>query len=260
MSEPESIPQEVLDAQARLEERRRTTKVQVNPDKVQVNPDIPATEAESDASITAPLLRIMQTMPPERKEEGELFFKRLKLERAKVLFDSAHCPKRHTKTVELDRTGPWAEREKALAARLGTGFLIGMVGTRGCGKTQLAVELIRQRTASINRALYCTAMEFFMDIKAGYGSKSSTSEKDIIEKYTRPELLVIDEMGKRGDTEWENRLLYELINRRYNEVDDTLILSNQETADFEAALGPSIVSRMRETGGIIECNWETYRK
>jgi len=30
--------------------------------------------------------------------------------------------------------------------------------------------------------------------------------------------------------------------------------------DFAAQLSPSIISRIRETGGGIECNWASYRK
>ena len=246
MSAP--IPQAALDAQAKIDERRRTTTIETA-----------ATLATAE-SIGAPLLRIMQSIPAERKAEREDFERRQKATKAKKLFDGARCPKRHTATADIDRAGPWGDKENALAAKMGSGFLVALVGTRGCGKTQIAVELIRRSAASGKRALYCTAIEFFMEIKASYGHNATGSEKEVIEKYVRPALLVIDEMGKRGDTEWENRLLYELLNRRYNSIADTLIISNQEVTELESALGPSIVSRMRETGGVIECAWESYRK
>lgn len=42
-------------------------------------------------------------------------------------------------------------------------------------------------------------------------------------------------------------------------MSDTLIISNQDVSALTASLGPSTVSRMRETGGVIECDWESYR-
>ncbi len=99
-----------------------------------------------------------------------------------------------------------------------------------------------------------------MEIKSTYAKDSKESEEDVLLKFRKPDLLVLDEIGKRGETEWENRLLFELLNDRYNDVADTLLISNHKPEEFESSVGPALASRVNETGGIIDCNWESYRK
>lgn len=98
-----------------------------------------------------------------------------------------------------------------------------------------------------------------MEIKAAYQS-ADRSEKDVLAEFTRPLLLVMDEIGQRSDSDWENRLLFEFLNRRYHSLKDTLLISNQTVDGFTKSLGPSLISRMQETGGLIECDWPSYRK
>ena len=140
------------------------------------------------------------------------------------------------------------------------GFLIGLCGERGSGKTQFGVELMMLVTASERVALFTTAVGFFIAMKASYGKSSNDSEEERLLEYSKPSLLVIDEFGKRAETDWENNMLFELVNRRYNAMKNTLIIDNRHQADFVATLGPSLADRMREKGGIIECNWPSFRK
>ena len=123
----------------------------------------------------------------------------------------------------------------------------------------MGVELIRSNAYDLRSSLFCTATEFFMDVKSAYRDQTKNTEADIIKHFGRPSLLVIDELGKRGDTEWENRMLYELINRRYMDMKDTLLVSNLAVEIIGEALGDSLNSRMRETGGILDCNWASFR-
>lgn len=180
--------------------------------------------------------------------------------RVDTILKSARLPKRQSKNETIDRTGKWGETEAKVSDRLGTGFLIALIGIRGCGKTQLAVELARKNAEKMKNSRYCTAVEFFMDVKASYRKDAEKSEAEVVEGFGVSPLLIIDELGQRSENDWENRLLYELLNRRYNAMKDTLIISNQDLAQLETALGPSLVSRMQETGGVFECNWESYRK
>lgn len=198
--------------------------------------------------------------PEQVEREAKAFEERAKEQhndRVREVLSRAEIPKRHLKTHPI-RSGEWQEVETKLSKLLGKGFLVGMIGGRGNGKTQIGVELIRRCAQALKSCRFCTAFEFFMEVKAGYNNQETT-EKDVIWTFQRPSLLVIDEISKRSESEWENRLLYELINRRYNDLKDTLIISNQDAQALADALGDSIVSRMRETGGVIECNWQTFR-
>lgn len=203
-----------------------------------------------------------QTISPEEAERrrlaAELQATRRQQAMVSELLDYANIPKRQ-RGAEVRQAPGWSDTLKKLSESLGTGFLVALVGLRGNGKTQIAVELVRHNAGLGVKSRFCSAMEFFMDIKAGYRNDSK-AEKDVITEFCKPSLLVIDEVGQRSETDWENRLIFEMINRRYNDMKDTLLISNQEEAQLKIALGPSIVSRMNETGGLIKCEWETFRK
>lgn len=171
------------------------------------------------------------------------------------------APPRHVEFTPPRNRVPteWDKAYLIISAKAGTGFLFALVGTRGNGKTQLGVELMKQATAAGRSAKYSAAMDFFVAIKDTYRKESKLSEKDILATYTRPQLLVVDEFGKRGETEWASNLMFSALDKRYNWVRDTLLIDNRTKAEFIAALGPSLASRMQETGGIIECNWGTFR-
>jgi DNA replication protein DnaC len=168
------------------------------------------------------------------------------------------APKRHVETATV-KEGPWGEKYRSIAAMLGSGFMIALIGGRGSGKTQMAVQLMKHATAKLTSAKFITAVQFFMEIKETYKRDCDSAENDILEKFSRPSLLVIDEIGKRGGSDWENNLLFELLNRRYNDMKDTIMIDNRSKADFIETIGPSIASRMSENGGIIECNWQSFR-
>ena len=141
--------------------------------------------------------------------------------------------------------------------KMGSGYIMALIGIRGGGKTQMAVECIKENCNNQRAAFYTTAMEIFIKIKSGYSS--GTDEMQILSQFKKPKLLVIDEAQERGETDWENRLLTHLIDNRYSAVNDTIIISNQVEGEFIKSMGTSIISRIKETGGIILCDWESFR-
>ena len=135
-----------------------------------------------------------------------------------------------------------------------------LYGASGPGKTQAGVELMREAAAAGRTCKYATAAGFFLELKAGFRDRTRPSELEVVEAHCRPALLVLDEVGKRGESEWEGRILGEVLNRRYNAGDrDTLLVTNQGVDEAEASLGPSLSSRIKETGGMIECHWPSFR-
>ena len=156
-------------------------------------------------------------------------------------------------------SGEWGEAlEDCRRLVLGSSGMVAITGERGTGKTQIAVEIMKQWTAVGKSALFTNALDFFIEIKGCY-RKDGASERDVINSFRKPALLVIDEIGKRGETDWENNMLFLLLNHRYNDMKATILIDNNSAADFTRSIGPSIASRMQECGGIIECNWKSFR-
>jgi DNA replication protein DnaC len=168
--------------------------------------------------------------------------------------------KRHRKTIDLLGHDQWRSKYQTLCDLLGTGFLAALLGPRGTGKTQMAAELIRRYifNADAPSCRYVRATDIFMAIRCAYRN-DGPSERDQISGFTRPQLLVIEESHVRGGSDWEDRLLTDLIDRRYGAMKDTLLLSNQNEQDFRASIGYSVYSRLTETGGVIMCDWESFR-
>ena len=151
----------------------------------------------------------------------------------------------------------WTKCLDRLNKRVGCGALVALVGARGTGKSQLAVELIRASCSVEKRAVYTTAMDIFIDLRDAY--KLQESERAVLLRFQSPPLLVIDEAQERGETPWEDRMLTALIDYRYSQKRDTILISNLKRAEFEASMGASVISRMVEVGGVIECNWPSFR-
>ena len=205
----------------------------------------------------------LKPLPPEEiarreKQQAEYndYARRKKVEELRAVWGA---PSRHVETI-AGFENEWAGKFGAIRNKLDSGFCIALVGNRGNGKTQMAVELMRIVTGKLLPAKFTTAISFFMAIKAAYRKDATQTEADVLKSFQRPNLLVIDEIGKRSDSEWENNLLFELINRRYNDLTDTLLLDNRPKSEFIQSIGPSLASRMQETGGIIECNWQSFRE
>jgi DNA replication protein DnaC len=176
--------------------------------------------------------------------------------KAQAILADAKLPTRNADKFES--THPkWNRIDARLKARLGDGFIIALLGPRGTGKTQLGCSLCQAAAEAGRKCLYGSAMGFFLDIKESFDGVKS--EKAVIDAYVKPAVLVLDEMQERGQSQWEDRLLTHLIDRRYSAKKDTLLLSNQSSKQFQEAMGESVVSRILQTGGIAVCDWESFR-
>lgn len=166
---------------------------------------------------------------------------------------------RHWAT-QPNREGPWGDVCKFAISRLGTGFMLALIGGRGPGKTQLGTEVMRdQMCVRYQTAYYLSATSFFLRIKDTYKSDSKKTEQDVLHDLRKFNLLVIDELSKRSESEWENRLFHELIDQRYQDKTDTLLLANTDPKGFGECVGDSLSSRINQLGGVIECNWPSFR-
>lgn len=182
---------------------------------------------------------------------------------------NGHAPKLHThKLATLDMDGdsrgkPWASAyERVLGAmRENRSALVGLTGTRGVGKTQLAVKLMNHFCERGYDALYVRAYELFTRFKSAYSNdRNAPREQDVIWQHVTPSLLVIDELQVRTESDWENTTLTTLLDMRYSEERRTLIISNLTAEAFGASVGASVVSRMNETGFLLQCEWPSFRK
>lgn len=176
------------------------------------------------------------------------------------LYEKSECPKRHTGVaIDETRAEKWTKVKDDLVRRMASGYLVALVGDRGPGKTQIGQQAIMASCAIQRPALYVRALDIFLRLRSTYKSETET-ELQVIDMFRDPMLLVIDEVQERGESDWENRMLTHIIDKRYGDMTDTLLIANLKPRALQESLGPSVSDRLRESGGVIECKWGSFRK
>lgn len=168
----------------------------------------------------------------------------------------------------------WKAEQKATLDEIrpmltGRGAIIALVGKRGVGKTTICGQLIIER--ALNEALYpwdrispyWKLSELLATFKALYANFGSKDMDALLHRHTRlchrNGLLVIDELHDCEDAQIKNRFLTDTLDKRYANLVDTIIISNQTPEQFAETTDDSVRSRMREHGCIIDCTWESWR-
>jgi len=169
--------------------------------------------------------------------------------------------------IEPDPPQVWRKAVLTCRTMLGSGFLVAFNGSRGTGKTRAAVSVMKQACLLAARrneqhrrpALYAKTVEFYLSIRAAFG-KDDRTEADTLRPYQEVGLLVLDEIQERGATEWEDRILNYVIDKRYDNGLDTILISNLKPEDFSRNVGPSISSRIVEKGELFSFTNPSFRK
>ena len=176
------------------------------------------------------------------------------------LWKESGVPKRHGEKVgTFQSPEAWHGKVCALFDMIGKGFLVVLLGNRGPGKTQAAVEAIREACDKGMTCRYITAHGLFMDVREAFSEGTTVTEQSVVEKYVRYDFLAIDELGVRAETDFEQRTLVHVLDGRYNGNKDTILIANQTPDAFRESIGDSVFDRLRETGGVMEFTWPSFR-
>ncbi|MCY1283278.1 DNA replication protein DnaC [compost metagenome] len=109
-------------------------------------------------------------------------------------------------------------------------------------------------------ALYAPAPDIIAAIKASFGRDSKASEASIMAELAKVDLLLIDELGAQGGTEFERQSLHQIIDTRYRNMLPTIITSNLPGGELSAYIGDRALDRLRENGGqAVAFDWESAR-
>lgn len=119
-------------------------------------------------------------------------------------------------------------------------------GGFGTGKTWEAYSLAKK--------LYCnlyiedfkiiTEVGLINNIKAGF---SDNSFEKRLESIKEVDLLIVDEMGKMNDSEFNKAQMFEILNYRYDWMKKTVLICNAEKKEeLYDILNPAVLDRYRE--------------
>lgn len=121
-------------------------------------------------------------------------------------------------------------------------------GPVGVGKTHLAAAIANNLIDQLYVVIFGSSADIISRIKQTYGS-GQESELGVIEALTNVDLLVIDDLGKEKASDNTSTVLYQIINRLY-EDERPLVITTNYTSDVLAKRlgerGEAIVSRITE--------------
>jgi DNA replication protein DnaC len=146
------------------------------------------------------------------------------------------------------------EKEKAIkTAKTAWSKNLFFTGSNGTGKTHLAMCLAK------DGAIYRRLPDIFREVRSSYDKENinGNSEEDILDYCGACELLIIDEIGRQKFTDFEMNLFFEIIDRRWNNMLPTTIISNLTAEEFSELYSVAVLDRLRPVQVLF--NWESMR-
>jgi len=120
----------------------------------------------------------------------------------------------------------------------------------------IATEVIGQGAS----ARFIAVIDALRLVKRSYDRTSSGTEDDAIAELVKPRLLILDEVGADYGTEHSKTILFDIINKRYENIKPTIVLTNLDAAALREYFGERIVDRLREGGGkLVTFTWVSHR-
>lgn len=123
-----------------------------------------------------------------------------------------------------------------------------LVGPVGTGKTHLAAAISNKLISRLYSVYFGNTTDIMSFIKSTYSKDAEMTEGEVIELMTeKVDLLVIDDLGKENETENTLSVLYQIINKLYENEKLVVITTNFNSSDLARKLGergPAMVSRI----------------
>ncbi|MBX3440377.1 MAG: IS21-like element helper ATPase IstB [Planctomycetaceae bacterium] len=135
-----------------------------------------------------------------------------------------------------------------------------LVGPPGVGKSHLAQsigrQLIRDGFTVYYRSIFDCVRDFLHD-------EAFEGHERILNRYLKPDLLILDDMGMKQLPKRSGEFLFEIIMRRH-ELRSTIMTSNRPLEDWGKLIGDvpaatAILDRFLQDAELIEITGKSYR-
>lgn len=96
---------------------------------------------------------------------------------------------------------------------------------KGSGKSRLASTICNELINKGVRSKFVSASQILSEIQDTWSDKNQ-SETKVINKYIEPKILIIDDLGARGNKDWIDKKFQYLVEARYAQNKVTIVTSN----------------------------------
>jgi len=139
---------------------------------------------------------------------------------------------------------------------------IALLGQVGNGKTHLATTILKN--SIINHKSDLAGKYFTMaDLNRKFRNSIKSDEESelkFMESLFNMKCLVIDEIQIKSDSDSEQRMFQEIVDKRYAKEKQTVYAGNVSFNEFKDILGERLVDRMKENGlDVFNFTGESYR-
>jgi DNA replication protein DnaC len=135
-----------------------------------------------------------------------------------------------------------------------------LIGPPGTGKSHIAQALgyqaIKNGSLVLYRSIFDVVRDFLHD-------EALNQQDKLLERYLKPDLLIIDDMGMKQLPKRSGEYLFEIIMRRY-QVRSTIMTSNRPLEDWGKLIGDvpaatAILDRFLHNAEVIAITGKSYR-
>lgn len=146
-------------------------------------------------------------------------------------------------------------------ARLEHGDNLILLGNPGTGKNMLAACICRSVSDQEYSVLHTTAIKMVRKIRESWKRDGELTEQEAIDQFSKPDLLVVDEVGVQYGTDAEKILFFDVINDRYEGKRPTVLISNLDMTGLTHYLGERTIDRFHEgDSACLEFTWDSWRR
>jgi DNA replication protein DnaC len=196
---------------------------------------------------------LRRSIEQNEKEAKEMLLKE-RQEKIACLSRSSNIPKKYRNATFESFNPKDNPRALEIAKKFTMNFpedkgllLAGPVGT---GKTHLACAIANALLNKLYSVYFGNVVDIMSFIRGTYNRDSSLTEEEAVNIMTKEvDLFIIDDLGKENNSEYTLSILYQLINRVYENEKPIIITTNFSSIELARKLGErgqAIVSRITE--------------
>lgn len=134
-----------------------------------------------------------------------------------------------------------------------------LIGKPGTGKSHLTCGIILALYRT-HRVCRIDLPDLIREVRATWSRRSERTEAEVLAHFGGLDLLIIEEIGTGAGSEDEKARIFQVINRRYEAMLPTILVSNFDLPALEQEIGSRVLDRLREGDrAVLMFDWPSMR-